>query len=155
MREKDAGFYQTLRTRLQGWAASKEGKESRWVDTILMLPDFFYLMSKLMADSRVPTNSKVILAAAIAYVVSPVDFIPEVLLGPIGYLDDIAIVAFALDRILSRQVDPTILQEHWPGESDVLETLQTVIAAADKMIGSGLVRRIKAWVNNYDRNHPA
>lgn len=37
--------------------------------------------------------------AAVIYVVSPLDFIPEVALGPLGLLDDIAILAFAVNSI--------------------------------------------------------
>ncbi|MXV38492.1 DUF1232 domain-containing protein [Flavobacteriaceae bacterium Ap0902] len=41
----------------------------------------------------------VIGVAAIVYVVSPLDFLPEVALGPIGILDDIAILAFGIKYI--------------------------------------------------------
>ncbi|MGI9526425.1 MAG: YkvA family protein [Weeksellaceae bacterium] len=36
---------------------------------------------------------------ALIYVLSPLDFIPEVALGPLGLLDDIAILAFAANSI--------------------------------------------------------
>lgn len=36
---------------------------------------------------------------ALVYVISPLDFIPEVALGPIGLLDDIAILAFGANSI--------------------------------------------------------
>ena len=36
---------------------------------------------------------------AILYVLSPLDFIPEIALGPLGLVDDIAILAFAVNSI--------------------------------------------------------
>jgi len=46
---------------------------------------------KLSVDARIPLAHKAQLAAAIAYFVSPFDLIPEGLIGPGGFLDDIAL----------------------------------------------------------------
>ena len=37
--------------------------------------------------------------AAIIYVLSPIDIIPEIVLGPFGLLDDFAIILFAIKRL--------------------------------------------------------
>lgn len=37
--------------------------------------------------------------AAIMYVLSPIDIIPEIVLGPFGLLDDFAIILFAIKRL--------------------------------------------------------
>lgn len=38
----------------------------------------------------------------IAYIVSPIDLIPEGLLGPLGFADDAALVAYLLKRIINK-----------------------------------------------------
>jgi uncharacterized membrane protein YkvA (DUF1232 family) len=38
----------------------------------------------------------------IAYVLSPIDLIPEGLLGPLGFADDAALIAYLLKRIIDK-----------------------------------------------------
>ena len=37
-----------------------------------------------------------------------------------------------------------ILREHWSGSDDVLITIQKVLNAADQLVGSDLLKRIKS-----------
>jgi uncharacterized membrane protein YkvA (DUF1232 family) len=49
----------------------------------------------VLSDSRTPKRSKIILGAAIAYALSPIDLIPD-FIPVIGYLDDVIIVPLLL-----------------------------------------------------------
>ena len=137
-------FYQRLRERITNWA-SREGKESSVFKYILIAPDFFHLLCKLMFDSRVPGREKKKVAAAIAYFISPVDLIPEGLVGPAGYIDDVALSAYVLNSILN-SVGPEVLEEHWAGDSDLLKTIHEVINTADRLVGSGMWKKIKGLI---------
>lgn len=48
-----------------------------------------------MLDSRVPKWTKVMPLLAVVYVLSPIDIIPDFLVGP-GQLDDIGVLLFAM-----------------------------------------------------------
>ena len=50
------------------------------------------LKDALRGDYRVPWKAVAALAAAAAYVVSPIDLIPD-FLGPLGFTDDLLVVA--------------------------------------------------------------
>ena len=141
---KREDFYQRLRERVKNWA-SGEGKNSTVFKYVLIAPDFFHLLCKLLFDSRVPGREKKKVAAAIAYFISPVDFIPEGLVGPAGYIDDVALAAYVLNSILN-SVGPEVLEEHWAGDSDVLSTIQEVVGVADRLVGSGMWKRIKGLI---------
>lgn len=39
----------------------------------------------------------------ILYVLSPVDLLPEAILGPLGFVDDAALIAYLIKRIRSRK----------------------------------------------------
>ena len=137
-------FYQKLRVRVKDWA-SREGKNSRVFKYVLIAPDFFHLLCKLMFDPRVPGREKKKVAAAIAYFISPVDLIPEGLVGPAGYIDDVALAAYVLNSIL-KSVGPEVLEDHWAGDSDVLSSIHEVVSMADRLVGSGMWKRIKGLI---------
>ena len=140
MKQKD-DFYQKLRSRVKKWAA-EEGKDSKALKYILMAPDFFHLLCKLMFDPRIPKIEKAKVGGVIAYFISPVDILPETLVGPVGYVDDVALAAYVLNSILN-SVGPEVLEEHWAGDGDILNSIQEILKVADELIGSGMWEKIK------------
>jgi len=142
MDEQKKDFYQKLRADIKKWLDEKKTTDNRWAEYILLAPDLFHLLTKLTLDPDVPASKKVKLAGIIAYFISPLDFLPEILLGPIGYLDDIALTAYVLNDILN-EVDPKIIQRNWAGDRDILPLIKTIIANANNMVGSGIWKKIK------------
>lgn len=139
--EEQTGFYQKIRQKIQKWGETK-GKDSRWVEYVLIAPDVFHLLCKLVADPEVPTKEKVKLGAAIAYFITPFDLMPEFLFGPVGYLDDLVLASWALNDLVNK-VDPFIVRRHWAGEGDVLDLTKQLLAKADEMIGRGLLKKVR------------
>jgi uncharacterized membrane protein YkvA (DUF1232 family) len=92
---------------------------------LFLLPRLGKLIWRLTRDPRVPARSKATLVMVGAYVVSPVDLIPDFIPG-LGQLDDIVIAAFALDQILNRIPDH-IVREHWDGDEDVLQLVREIL----------------------------
>jgi uncharacterized membrane protein YkvA (DUF1232 family) len=145
MAVKKEDYYRTLRHEVKVWIDKKVGGKNRWAQYVLLAPDMFYLLWKLSLDPAVPVEHKTKLAIALAYFVSPIDLLPEGLVGPMGYLDDIALAAYVLDGIIN-STDPALVRAYWPGEHDVLETIKKVLIAADEMIGKGLWQRLRNMV---------
>ncbi len=142
MDESQKDFYQKLRIRIKAWMQKKSNRESRWAEFILLAPDLFHLLTRLMIDPDVPDKKKMKVAGAIAYFISPLDFIPEAIVGPVGYLDDIALTAYVLNDIIN-EVDPQIVLRNWAGEKDLLHLVKTILVNSDKILGSGLFRKLK------------
>lgn len=136
------GFYRSLRAQVTAWAESHVGKDHPWLRYVLLAPDLLHLLLCLMADPQIPAKPKSMLAGVLAYFVLPVDLLPEGLIGPVGYLDDVALTAFALNQLLNH-ADPAILRRHWAGDGDILELIQEIVKRADEIIGSGLVNKIR------------
>ena len=68
------------------------------------------------------------------------------ILGFAGLADDLLIAAYTLNLLVNR-IDPSIIREHWPGEGDVLATVQDIATKADRLLGRGLWDKIKAIVD--------
>lgn len=66
------------------------------ITLILNLPGFARLYWRLFWDRRVPFYLKLMLIAAIAYFISPVDLIPEILNPLIGVADDFLLLYYVL-----------------------------------------------------------
>ncbi len=151
---KHKDFYIKLRDKITAWYADKTEKKPEYTDYILLIPDFFYLLVKLTLDNRVPAIDKAKFAGVIAYVISPVDFVPEAILGPLGYLDDLVLACYVLNLYLNQQeeANQAIVSELWPGDQDVLATIQSVIQKADKWIGSGALDKLKMAYETFSKS---
>lgn len=150
---KHADFYQELRKKIRAWATAPDGTKSPWVEYILCAPDLFHLLCKLVMDERVSVADKGKLAVAIAYFISPLDLMPEIFLGPIGYLDDIAISSYVLNGIITNH--PEVVREHWAGEGDVLDLIERIVSKADEMVGSGLVKKLLGLLSGTSNDKPS
>jgi uncharacterized membrane protein YkvA (DUF1232 family) len=136
-------FYDRVRTAVHTYVARKGGATlGKTAEFLLLVPDVFILLWRLTTDGRVTGKNKVLLGSAVAYYIFPLDIIPEALVGPIGYLDDLVFGVYVLSKVL-RDTDPEVLRQHWSGSSDVLETIQRVLNAADSLVGTELLGRIK------------
>ncbi|MBZ0291844.1 MAG: DUF1232 domain-containing protein [Anaerolineae bacterium] len=65
---------------------------------------------RLLRDPRVPIWTKIFPFLGLIYVISPLDFIPDVIIG-LGQLDDLGII-FAGLRLFKRLVPADLLEEH-------------------------------------------
>jgi uncharacterized membrane protein YkvA (DUF1232 family) len=131
-------FYRTLREKVSGYTGA-------YADYVLLVPDLFLLITRLMLDPRIEGRHKVYMGAALAYVISPIDLISESRFGAIGYLDDLVVIVAALN-ILVNEADRAVVLEHWSGKEDLLATLQKVLAQADQLIGKGRLEKILAAI---------
>jgi uncharacterized membrane protein YkvA (DUF1232 family) len=68
------------------------------------------LVWRLLNDARVSLVPKLIIPAALVYVISPIDVLPDVILG-LGQLDDLGIIALAL-ALFIEFCPRAIVEEH-------------------------------------------
>lgn len=105
------------------------------------LPQFVKLLWRLYRDPRVSRLDKGIVLATLGYIVMPLDLIPDSL-PFIGQVDDLYLLALAMDRLLNNAgVD--VLLEHWEGD---VSSLELAISALDKA-GSFLPEPIRALLH--------
>lgn len=122
--------------------SGRNDQDSRWHMAEMLvqeLASFVRLLYRLFRDARVSGTDKALLIAAVGYVLTPIDLIPDVL-GVAGRIDDLYLLGLVLDRMLVR-AGPDILIEHWDGRAN---TLRLLLDGLDR-IGSlvpGPIRRV-------------
>ncbi len=104
------------------------------------LPNLARALARLAADPVLPTAAKVAVAAAVLYLVSPVDLIPD-FIPLLGALDDLLVAAIVVDGILNF-VDRGLVLRYWPGSAESLER----VARAAGVLAAWVPRRLKARV---------
>jgi uncharacterized membrane protein YkvA (DUF1232 family) len=132
-------------------------------------PTYARLLWALAADPRVPTSRKALLGLAGAYIVSPIDLVPE-FLPVIGAIDDVAVMVVAIDVFLEG-LDPRLVDEKLSDvgmsraelDSDlrkvrrlVPKTVRSLAArvpealdgVAELMAQTGVDRRLKSFVTH-------
>ena len=101
-------------------------------DAVLMMPNIVRLIGRLLRDPRVPRRAKITLGLAAAYVVSPIDLIPEVI-PVVGWADDVLVLMFAIDSLIERAGDD-VVEELWDGPGDLLALVRDVTGLARNLV---------------------
>ena len=138
---RERRVYDRLRAQV---VTPRPGDASGLRDLLLLLPDLSVLLFRLMRDDRVPRSSKLIALFGAAYLISPIDLMPAILLGPIGLVDDLVVVGTVLSRMLNR-VHPDVVRSHWAGHGDALEAIHRVTGWSEQFF-SDRVSQVAAWL---------
>jgi uncharacterized membrane protein YkvA (DUF1232 family) len=115
---------------------------------LMFLPNLVRLLGRLLKDSRVPKTEKALFLAAIVYVISPLDFIPDVI-PFVGQVDDTYLVALTLLRLVSR-TDENVLRENWPGGGDIVALVNSIAGIAPKFLPKRIRRVLESRVQFAD-----
>jgi uncharacterized membrane protein YkvA (DUF1232 family) len=127
---RERRLYDRVRARL---VAPGRRRTSRTGDVLLLLPDLVVLLARLLRDERVPLRAKALALLGLGYALSPIDLLPEILLGPVGLADDLLVVGAALGRLIG-DVHPDVVRSHWSGQGDALEAIRRVTAWSNDLV---------------------
>jgi uncharacterized membrane protein YkvA (DUF1232 family) len=90
-----------------------------------LVPDLVRLVRRLLADPGTPTSVRIGLAGLLAYLLSPVDLIPD-FLPVVGAADDLIIAAVVL-RWAGRRVGLDNLRAKWSGDPAGFDLLRRLL----------------------------
>jgi uncharacterized membrane protein YkvA (DUF1232 family) len=90
-----------------------------------LAPDLVRLVRSLLADRGTPTSVRVALVGLLAYLLSPVDLIPD-FVPVIGSADDLIVAAVVL-RWAGRRVGVDGLRARWTGDPAGFEVLRRLL----------------------------
>lgn len=141
--ERRAGrTYTRLRRRTSQWLARRR-VPGPVRDYLLLLPDLFMLLVRLIRDPRVDPRLRRQLILAAAYVMSPIDLALDLIL-PIGLTDDAVALAFMFTNVITMMgtTGEEVLREHWDGPGDILVQVERLTGAAHRVLSN----RVVGWL---------
>jgi len=107
------------------------------------LPQYLRLLGGLIADPRVAMMDKLLVAGAMAYIIMPIDLIPD-FIPFFGEIDDVYLLVLALQRLVSN-AGRSVLVRHWTGDPGDLAdlNLRGALAAAAFFLPKRIRRRLR------------
>jgi uncharacterized membrane protein YkvA (DUF1232 family) len=123
--------------------APRTGAKRTVIYYMKQLPAYVRLLGGLLTDRRVNTVDKLLVAGAMAYILMPVDLIPD-FIPFLGEVDDVFVLVLALQRLVSNAGRP-VLHAHWTGSLEDLAdlNLREALAAAAFFLPRSIRRRLK------------
>ncbi len=105
------------------WALRPRGTSAR--EIVVLVPDVLRLLRAVVVDRTAPLDARPVLIGLLAWIVSPIDLIPE-FIPVIGPLDDVVVAVVAL-RYVGRRIGVKELQRRWTGTEEGFALLLRVI----------------------------
>ena len=142
------------RSKLGGYRFGRSRVREAAGSLLRQAPAVLRLFGRLMTDPRVSIVDRGLVAAVIAYVISPWDLIPD-FLSIIGVVDDLFLIGVTLDRLLMRAPAEAV-EEHWEGDPEGLESLTAELQAIGEALPNGIRSiiygrvRDDAWGQNFE-----
>lgn len=133
----------TARERSGAEGRPRTGAKRTVVYYIQQLPRYLRLLGGLLTDSRVPGMDKLLVLGAIAYILMPVDVVPDII-PFFGEVDDLYLLILALQRLIDK-AGRRVLLDHWSGSpADLAElNLRQALTAAVFFLPRRLRRRLR------------
>jgi uncharacterized membrane protein YkvA (DUF1232 family) len=117
------------------WRVKPDGDRLR--EALRVLPDVLRLVTRLARDATLPRRLRIRLWLLLAYLALPVDLVPD-FLPVIGYADDIVLLIWTL-RAVVRLADADVVERHWPGTPQGLQTVARLTGLSTQQAGTGPV----------------
>ena len=93
-----------------------------------LIPDILRLLRSLISDRSAPLDVRLVLIGLVAWIVSPIDLIPE-FIPVLGPMDDVVVAIVAM-RYVRRRVGTAALEARWGGSPDGFALLMRALGTA-------------------------
>lgn len=96
-------------------------------EVVGVIPDVLRLFRSVIGDRSAPLDVRLVLVGLMAWILSPIDLIPE-FIPVLGPLDDVVVAVVAM-RYVRRRVGVADLRRRWVGSPEGFALLVRVIGA--------------------------
>ena len=136
------GFYDRVRGGVERYLERRGGRLGRSsAQALLLVPDVLLLLTRMFLDRDVPRSTRAIIGGALAYFLLPADLAPEIVIGPLGFLDDLIIASTVLAHALGPDLD-SYAARYWSGSGRLREVLTEITRTSNQLLGADLSKQV-------------
>jgi len=144
-------FYDRLRERMLMAVEKKRdrrgGKLTEGaVRALMLVPDVFILLVRLSLDKSVPASTRAMIGGTLAYFILPADLLPELLIGGVGFLDDLVLATAVLAQAFGGDLEP-YARKHWSGSEDLRVVVRDISETAKSLLGQNLYDKLRGLMS--------
>jgi uncharacterized membrane protein YkvA (DUF1232 family) len=107
------------------WALRPKGVPVR--EIVRIIPEMLRLLRSVISDRSAPPDVRFVLVGLVAWILSPIDLIPE-FVPVLGPLDDVVVAVVAM-RYVRRRLGIENLRQRWTGSPDGFALLVRLIGS--------------------------
>lgn len=115
-------------------------------EAVFFIPNLLKMVYRLLKDEAVSPADRLLLLGTATYVVSPWDFLPD-MIPALGQVDDILLLALVLKRLMN-SVAYERLEQYWDGSEPLLKLMDRVLDLSRHVIPHSIydkvVKRVQA-----------
>ncbi len=109
-------------------------------EIIHFVPNLLKMVYRLLKDEGVSHADRLMLLGTAAYVLSPMDFLPD-MIPALGQVDDVLLLALVLKRLMN-SVSYNRLESYWDGSEPLLRMLDRVLDLSRHLIPSNVYNKV-------------
>jgi len=118
----------------------RETAKEKAKQLLMLLPNLVKMLYRMVGDNTVAFREKAILLGTVAYIISPLDFLPDAI-PFLGQIDDLLLVALILKRFMN-SIDRSLMYKYWDGEDTLLLTVEKILEYARILLPQGVYEKI-------------
>jgi len=124
-----------------------------WLSCFTKLPELYLFCYNLAASGKLDVTTLKRLYIAIEYLISPLDFMPELIYGPDGYNEDIYFLAITLKAIYPR-LPAELVAQYWKFDKEIDRCADEIISLAEKELPQNILKSINSFYTDYESPCP-
>ena len=123
--------------------APRAGAKRTVSGIIRQIPMYLRLLGGLLTDRRVAPLDKILVGAAVVYILMPLDFIPD-FIPFLGEVDDVFLLVTAIQHLITN-AGKRVVMDYWQGAAAELDpaNLRKVVTAAAFFLPRRMRRRLR------------
>ncbi len=128
----------------------KECEDDKF-DFILLIPDMFVCLCRMLADTSLPAEFRIKVSLALVYLISPLDILPEyIITHPIALTDDFLVILY----VMSEGIDKKYTQKEkfegcWIGQDSFYEEIGSLIEKLEVITGKNIFEKVALFFEHW------
>jgi DNA helicase-2/ATP-dependent DNA helicase PcrA len=168
--DEQTEFRRSIAADIADWAGEAQRCADPWWPAVERIPDYFDGLARLAAPEELDDHQRRVVHRVVKYLVSPLDLMPEFIYGPVGFREDLALIADAV-KTLAEELgapllrscglpldDPVLVQVRQRAESDLDDDVRyhlRLLLDADSVAGDEELSQRLSLTKSEDTEHHA